>query len=100
LNQFVSIYILFGSGDPKVTKSMDLMYQTLAKSHPEPAEGQDEQDKTLFFKGFDTKAQGSKLFAQRGLNVEQRIEKFIQLRLVAKDYPWAQTGKKAAAAGK
>jgi pimeloyl-ACP methyl ester carboxylesterase len=90
LNQFVSIYILFGSEDTKVAKSMDLMYQTLAKSHP------DEQEKTLFFKGFDTKAQGSKLFADQGLNVEQRIEKFIQLRLVAKDYPWAQTGKKAA----
>lgn len=100
LNRFVSIYILLGNGDAKIAKSVDLMYSTLAKLHPEPAEGQEEKEKTLFFKGFDTKAQGSKLFAQRGLNVEQRIEKFIQLRLVARDYPWRETGKKAGAASK
>lgn len=98
LNQFVSIYILFGNADPKVASRTELIYSTLAKLHPEPPEGQSEQDKTLFFKGLDTKVQGSKLLAQRGLNVEQRIEKFIQLRLVAKDYPWREVGKKSGAA--
>ncbi len=100
LNQFVSIYILLGNGDPKVSKSVELIHSTLARLHREPAEGQEEKDKTLFFKGFDTKVQGTKLFALRGLNVEQRIEKFIQLRLANKDYPWAETGKKPGAARK
>jgi len=98
LNQFVSIYILFGNADPKVASRTELIYNTLAKLHPEPPEDQSEQEKTLFFKGLDTKFQGTKLLNQRGLNVEQRIEKFIQLRLVAKDYPWREVGKKGSAA--
>ncbi len=98
LNQFVSVYILFGNADPKVASRTELIYSTLAKLHPEPPEGQAEQDKTLFFKGLDTKFQGSKLLGQRGLNVEQRIEKFIELRLVNKDYPWREVGKKSSAA--
>jgi pimeloyl-ACP methyl ester carboxylesterase len=96
LNRFVSIFILFGNDEPKVASQVKLLHTTLSRLHPEPDEENAERDKTLFLKGFDTKAQGTKLFDPRlNLGVEARIEKFIELRLVAKEYPWAETGKKS-----
>lgn len=94
MHRFVSVYILFGNEDPKINSQMKLIHSTLAKLHPEPAEGQEAKDQSLFYKALETKAQGTKLFDPRlGLNVEQRIEKFIQLRLVSKDYPWSESKK-------
>jgi len=94
LNQFVSIYIMVGNEDPKALSQAEGIYASFSRFRPEPEEGREEKQKSLFFKGFDTKSQGTKLFALRNLGVEQRIVKFIELRLVNKDYPWAETGKK------
>jgi len=99
LNQFVSIYIMAGNEDSKLFSQAEGIHASLAKLHPEPAEDQEARDKTLFFKGFDTKVQGTRLFSLP-LGVEQRIVKFIELRLVNKDYPWKRTGKKAVAESK
>jgi pimeloyl-ACP methyl ester carboxylesterase len=99
LNRFLSIYIMVGSEDSKALSQADAIYASLSRFHPEPEEGH-EQDKSLFFKGFDTKAQGTKLFTIRNLGVEQRIVKFVELRLLNKDYPWAETGKKPGEKGK
>ena len=100
MNQYVSIYVMVGNEDSKLLSQAEGIHASLARLHPEPGDGQEEKEKTLFFKGFDTKAQGSKLFSVRSLGVEQRIAKFIELRLVNKDYPWAETGKKRGAASK
>jgi len=100
MNQYVSIYIMVGNEDPKLFSQAEGIHSSLIRLHPEPVEGQEKRDKTLFFKGFDTKAQGTKLFSVRGLGIEQRILAFIDLRLVNKDYPWAETGKKPGAASK
>jgi pimeloyl-ACP methyl ester carboxylesterase len=94
LNRFLSVYIMVGNEDAKLLSQVERIYATLLRFHPEPPVGQEETGKTLFFKGFDTKNQGTRLFEIRGLGVEQRIERFIELRLVSKDYPWAETGKK------
>ncbi len=95
LNRFLSVYILLGGEDPKIAGQNERIHAMLSRLHPEPAEGQEAKDQTLFYKAFETKAQGAKLLDPRlNLAAEQRIEKFIQLRLVAKDYPWAETGKK------
>jgi len=100
MNRFVSIFILFGNEEPKVLSQVKLMHSSLARLHPEPEEEQAERDKTLFLKALDTKAQGTRLFDPGlSLNVEQFIARFIQLRLVSKDYPWAETGKKASKSG-
>jgi predicted esterase len=94
LNAGVSIMLLVGNEDPKQLAEVQRMHATLERFHPLPAAGQEATDQTLFFKGLDTKVQGTKLLGVRGLNVEQRIKKFIDLRLVAKDYPWMESGKK------
>jgi pimeloyl-ACP methyl ester carboxylesterase len=100
LNQFVSIYIMVGSEDSKMYNQAEGIHASLAKLHPEPADDQAEKDKTLFFKEFETKLQGTRLFSLRNLGIEQRIVRFVELRLVNKDYPWAKTGKKAATESK
>jgi len=100
LNQFVSIYIMVGSEDSKMYNQAEGIHASLAKLHPEPADAQAERDKTLFFKEFETKLQGTRLFTLRNLGIEQRIARFIELRLVNKDYPWAKTGKKASTESK
>jgi pimeloyl-ACP methyl ester carboxylesterase len=90
----VSIMLLVGNEDPKQLAEVQRMHITLERFHPPPDAGQEATDQTLFFKGLDTKVQGTKLLGVRGLNVEQRIKKFIDLRLGAKDYPWMESGKK------
>jgi pimeloyl-ACP methyl ester carboxylesterase len=94
LNRFLSVYIMVGNEDAKILSQVERIHATLLKFHPEPPAGQEKTGKTLFFKGFDTKNQGTKLFEIRALGVEKLIERFIELRLVDQDYPWAETGKK------
>jgi pimeloyl-ACP methyl ester carboxylesterase len=94
----LSIMVLVGNEEPKVLKDVQGIHAILERSHPAPAEGRERTDQTLFFKGLDTKVQGTRLLDEPGLNVQQRIAKFIDLRLVTKDYPWMESGKKAPAA--
>jgi alpha-beta hydrolase superfamily lysophospholipase len=98
LNAGVSIMLLVGNEDPKLLAEVQRMHATLEKLHKAPAVGQEATEQTLFFKGLDTKVQGTKLLGVRGLNVEQRIKKFIDLRLTARDYPWMESGKKPSSA--
>jgi len=59
----------------------------LERSHGDPtAVEADKRD--LFFGQLPTKLQGTKMLGVRGLNLEQAIAKFIELRLVKQQYPW------------
>ncbi len=45
-------------------------------------------EKDLFYGALDTSLQGTKMLGARGLNLEQTIGKFIDLRLVRRALPW------------
>jgi len=94
LNRGVSMMILVGNEDAELLSQAQRIHTMLARFHPVPAEGEEAKYQTLFFKGLDTKAQGAKLLGVRGLDVEGRIKKFIEIRLVNQDYPWMESGKK------
>ena len=100
LNAGVSIMLLVGNEDPKQLAEVQRMHATLERLHAQPTPGQEETEQTLFFKGLDTKVQGTKLLGVQGLNVGLRIKKFIDLRLVKQDYPWMESGKKPSSASK
>jgi hypothetical protein len=95
LNAGVSMMLLVGNEEPKPLADAQRIYNLLERLHRPPSEGHEETEQTLFFKGLDSRVQGTKLLAQSGLNVEQRILKFIDLRLATQDYPWMELGKKA-----
>ena len=94
LNAGVSMMLLVGSEDAKSLADAQRIYNILERLHRPPTEGREEEEQTLFFKGLDTKVQGTALLAEPALRVSERISKFISFRLVAKDYPWLELGKK------
>ncbi len=96
--------ILVGKQDNKVYTQANQLYVSLLKYHPQPPSNLtdealktwDEDNRDLFFRALDTKLEGSKLLLIPGLRVPERIELFIEWRLVRKtrDFPWQEVGKK------
>lgn len=85
----VSVYIVCGKGTPKAVANASRLHKMLKRFHPDPpARRADERD--LFFGTLDTTLQGTKMLGVRGLNLEQRIAWFIELRLVKRSFPWAE----------
>ncbi len=86
----ISVLIAYGKDSPKADKEARRLHAALERYHPKPGddprEKLDRQD--LFLDGIGTTLQGTKILGERGLNLEQHIAKFIELRLLKKNYPW------------
>ncbi|MHB1037708.1 MAG: alpha/beta hydrolase [Pirellulales bacterium] len=86
----ISVLIAYGKDSPKSEKEAKRIYAVLERFHLKP--GEDPREKLerqdLFLDGIGTSLQGTKILGERGLNLEQHIAKFIELRLVKKTYPW------------
>lgn len=100
----LSVMILVGKQDPKALTQANALHTSLAKYHPQPPAGLDEEalarwdeeSRDLFFRALDTKLEGSKMLLIPTLRVPERIAVFVDWRLVRKsrDFPWQEIGKK------
>ena len=98
----VSVMILVGKQDSKAYSQANQLYTILAKYHIQPPAGLDEkaqglwdvENRDLFMRSLDTKLEGSKMLGVASLRVRDRIALFIDWRLVRKDFPWQEVGKK------
>jgi pimeloyl-ACP methyl ester carboxylesterase len=96
----MSAMILVGRQDARAYSQASQLDATLAKYHPRPPKGLDKdelarwnkENRSLFFRSFDTSLQGSKLLGVRQLMAPEIIWRFIELRLAdpakSKDFPW------------
>ncbi len=88
----LSAMVIFGEQQSDAATAGRRIFNTLKRSHREiptdPQERQRLQD--LFLLELDTSLQGTKLLTSNALKVPERIEEFIQWRLVdrADQYPW------------
>jgi pimeloyl-ACP methyl ester carboxylesterase len=88
----LSAMVIFGQQQSNAATAGRRIFNTLKRSHREiptdPGERQRLQD--LFLVELDTSLQGTKVLTSTALKVPERIEEFIQWRLVdrADQYPW------------
>ncbi|MGO8746983.1 MAG: alpha/beta hydrolase [Thermoguttaceae bacterium] len=89
----ISFQILVGKQDPRATKDAQRIKDILEKLRPPPEEPTPEK-MTVWFKGIDSKLQGTKMLGVRGLDLEKPIAGFIQYRLADQDFKWQESKRK------
>ncbi len=101
----VSVMIIVGKQDAKMYTQANQLYTRLDQFHLQPPGGLDEKaqaawdadNRDLFFRPLDTKLQGSKLLDVASFRLPERMEVFIQWRLMgakSKGFPWTEVVKK------
>lgn len=91
VRQDLSMMFIVGAQDPRAVREARRIYTTLERFHPLPAASERAEKQDLFFlDNLKTSLQGTKILGERALTPppEQQIAQFIQLRLVAKSFPW------------
>lgn len=96
VRSLLSIYLIAGRGNAKAFDEIHRLHTALERFHPEVAKEQTLSKKELMIKGLETDLQGTKLLGSRGFITEGLIARFIEMRLVKQDFPWMESGKKAA----
>ena len=86
----LSIMLMVGQKDRKALEATEKLENKLARFHPEPAEGESKDKKTLYVVKLDTTLQGAKLVNQTELKADRIIAGFIDLRLVDQSFPWSE----------
>jgi len=94
LRSEVALYLIAAGAHSKAGKAAEQIYNTVKRYHPLPAEDLPADKalaaKTLFLDtNYETTLQGTKLLGEK-LGVEERIAKFIELRLAKPSIPWAE----------
>lgn len=94
LRSKVALHIIAGGDDAKAVRAAEQLYNSVRKYHKEPDETLPSDkylaEKTIFLDAdYDTSLQGTKMLGEN-LGVQERIARFIELRLVKPSYPWAE----------
>ena len=87
ISSTMSIMLIVGAGDSRALQDAERIFGFLERARP----GWDKLPgpaRSLFFGKLDTSLQGTRLLGVQGLNVEEAIARFIELRLVKQDFPW------------
>ncbi len=94
------VMIIAGDESPSYFKEAEMLHNEFVKGRPKPDSNAKLEDLTLWYfsKGKTaTKLQGAKLLAEPSLKVPERIQKFINARLVvnpdAKEWSWKERKK-------
>ena len=87
--------ILVGNKDRKSLSSANRVHKGLLRFRPPPPADQRISRQNLFYVKLDTSLRGTELLSAPGLEVHEKILKFIDLRLVRKSskYPWVDRSK-------
>jgi len=83
----LSVLILVGKEKAREYEEAKRLFAIFKRYHPDPPEEEKLQKQDLFSMALPTKLQGTKMLGVRGLNVEQLIGQFIELRLVKQNLP-------------
>ncbi len=91
----LSAMILVGNKDRKSLSSANRVHKRLLRFRPPPPADQRISRQDLFYVKLDTSLRGTELLNAPGLEVHEKILKFIDLRLVRKssNYPWVDRSK-------
>jgi len=84
----LSLLLMVGREKKKTFKNSEKIHTRLSKFYPEPEEKEAAKAKALFFVKRDTVFQSEKLVNTPEFNCPKTIAGFIQVRLVAKKFPW------------
>lgn len=87
IKRYVSVYVVMGASDSRAVKEGTQIFKTLDRGRKAP---DSPEEQTLFLdKTLKTKLQGTKLLGESALGLEQRLEQFIDFRLVKQtQWPW------------
>lgn len=86
----LSVHIVVGRHDAKSRKNAQLIHNRLKPHHPDPPADRVREEKDLFYDDtYETSLQGTAMLGAN-LGVEARIARFIELRLIERDFPWQQ----------
>lgn len=85
----VSVYVVTGKGNSKAVSEARRLHKMLKPFHPDPPAAREAEERDLFYQTLETSLQGTKMLGIKGLNLEQRIAWFIELRLVKRSFSWA-----------
>lgn len=92
LLKIISTQIVVGEKDAEALSASKRIHQLLAGQRQtefkEPAEQVKLQD--LFLDKYQTSLQGTKMLTVKNLGMETRMQKFLKLRLVDKNFPWKE----------
>jgi len=83
----LSLLLIVGKGSSKHVREANRLFKSFERFHPAPPEEEKAAKKDLFLVQPDTKLQGTKLLGEN-LNLEETIARFVEFRLVNKQYPW------------
>lgn len=72
----------------KPVQDANSLRKMLQPMHPDPPEDERAARQTLFFDESSTNLQGTKLLNEKSTNLDKKIAKFIELRLVNPEFPW------------
>ncbi len=81
----VSLFMVYGAEQKKVTKSVKSIYKNLDKYRPRPPRG---EMPDLIAWPLATELQGTKLLVDPQFEVLTHLRRFLDARLDAQDYPW------------
>ncbi|MEX0979005.1 MAG: alpha/beta fold hydrolase [Pirellulales bacterium] len=84
----LSFLIVTGERNPKLLQAAKRLHNALSRYHPKPPPQEADEKQTLWLKTPRTSLQGTKLMNERGLEVDQMILAFIELRLVNPPLAW------------
>ena len=83
----LSVLIVVGDGNSRAVQQAKRFEAIFRRNQPY-ALAEKLADRTLFYVPLKTSLQGTKMLGVRSLNLEPRIAKFIELRLVNQSFPW------------
>ena len=86
----LSYLIMVGEQNSSALAAAKKLDKALAPSHQASGGDDDSQEQTLFFEKLETSVQGAKLLNEKTLKAQQKIGKFIEIRLVKQKIPWAE----------
>jgi hypothetical protein len=94
LQRKVALHIIAGAADTKSVRAAAQLFNSLKRYHKEPDESLPDDkylaEKTMFLDTeSDTSLKGTQMLGQM-LGVEERIAKFLELRLVKPSHTWAE----------
>lgn len=91
VQQNLSVMLIAGEQNNKSVADAQRLEQAFAKHHPAPPAGEEAEKQDLFFIKVKTSLPGgSKMLSEPSLNLPSIVGQFIDLRLVKKQFPWAE----------
>lgn len=88
VQQDLSVYFAYGTGDAKLAKECETMVKVFEKYHPAPPREQAATQQDFFVFAPATQRQGSDLLNSEEFALAPRIVEFIEMRLGRIDYPF------------